>query len=486
MKPNNLIKSGLWITVSTFAQRFFALLSNLILARLLLPSEFGVIAIAYVFWSFFTLFTQSSTGFFILYKGTEDKRYLDTTYTIGLIIGFIVALGLAISAPFVAVFFNEPDLKLLLLPYAANLQLSTFYYTYAAVMTSQSQHRELANINLKASAARLIFTTLAAVLGFSYWSFAIGDTAFWVLACILACYRSGHRLKIDLDSQRRKEVVSYCLGEVGSSFGFYANSNLDNFVAGKFLGKASLGHYNLAYQLSMAITSILNPVINQLGIPIFAKMQHPEQQKNAVFEVTREIAFLATPMFIGVFLVLDKSMISLIFGDNWTPVASILPWLLFAAYFRVINSPLRSMLAAKGLPKINAQVNLTIAPLAVLGFFIGAKQGGAVGVAIGAAVVLGIVWTIYWWWMGCRALGWSIREFIFPFLQPIVIAVLPAIIVVNLPSIIKAIAFVPIYLIFLRFLAPQQFINYYKFLIKITRKVFQKKERDNCINKSVK
>ncbi|MGF1539706.1 MAG: oligosaccharide flippase family protein [Pleurocapsa sp.] len=476
MKPTKLIKSSFWITVSTFAQRFFALLSNLILARLLLPSEFGVIAIAYVFWSFFTLFTQSSTGFFILYKGTEDKRYLDTTYTIGLIIGLIVALGLVVTAPFVAIFFNEPNLKLLLLPYALNLQLSTVYYTYAAVMTSQMQHRELANINFISSAARLILTTGAALAGFSYWSFAVGDTAFWLLGSFLARDQSGHHLQISLNAKLRNEVISYCAGEVGSSFGFYANSNLDNFVAGKFLGQANLGYYNLAYQLSMALSTILNPVINQLGIPLFAKMNHPQQQKKALFEITKEIAFLATPLFILVFLVLDKSTLALIFGANWTPVASILPWLLFAAYFRVLNSPLRSMLVAKGLPKINATVNLTIAPIAVVGFYLGAKYGGVIGVSIAAALVLGIVWTLYWWWLGCNALGWSIGEFMIPCFQPMLISLLPLLISVSLPSIVKAIAFGPIYLIFLRFFAAQQFFNYYKFAISMVHRIFNKND----------
>ena len=156
MTSTKLVKSGLWITISTFIQRFFALLSNLILARLLMPSDFGVIAIAYVFWSFFTLFTQNSTGLFILYKGTENKRYLDTTYAISLIVGVLLALGLITSSPLIADFFDEPNLKILLIAYAVNLALSSIYYVYVAIMTSQMQYQELTNINLICSTARLI------------------------------------------------------------------------------------------------------------------------------------------------------------------------------------------------------------------------------------------------------------------------------------------------------------------------------------------
>ena len=390
MTSTKLVKSGLWITISTFIQRFFALLSNLILARLLMPSDFGVIAIAYVFWSFFTLFTQNSTGLFILYKGTENKRYLDTTYAISLIVGVLLALGLITSSPLIADFFDEPNLKILLIAYAVNLALSSIYYVYVAIITSQMQYQELANINLICSTARLICTAGSALLGLSYWSFAVGDTVFWISGSILTHNRSGHHLKFKLYPEIKSEVITYCLGAIGSSFGFYANSNLDNFVVGKLLGKSSLGFYNLAYQLSMALTSVLNPVVNQLGTPVFAKISDPEEQRKSLIGVTQEIAFLATPLFVLIFLLLDPQIISIIFGSNWIPVTSILPWLLFAAYFRVINSPLKSMLAAKGLPKINAQVNMSIAPLAVLGFFIGAKQGGVVGVSISAGLTLGI------------------------------------------------------------------------------------------------
>lgn len=478
MTSTKLINSGLWITFGNFAQRFFALLSNLLLARLLIPSDFGVIAIAYVFWSFFTLFNQNSAGLFILYKGTEDKRYLDTTYAISLIVGLLLALSLIVTSPLIASFFNEPSLKVLLIAYAFNLLLSSIYYVYVAVMTSQMQYQEIANINLISSTARLICTTASALLGFSYWSFAVGDTVFWVLGSILTRYKSGQHLRLRIDPKIKSEVISYCMGAIGSSIGFYANSNLDNFVVGKLLGKSSLGFYNLAYQLSMAISSVLNPVINQLGTPVFAKINNPEEQKKSLIRVTQEIAFLATPLFVLIFLLVDQQMIALVFGSNWIPVASILPWLLFSAYFRVINSPLKSMLAAKGLPKINAQVNLSIAPVAVLGFFIGAKQGGAVGVSISAALILGLCWTIYWWWMGCRTLGWSTSQFLIPCCKPILIALLPLTISFYLPSIIKPIVFLLFYLVFVRILAPKQFLNYYNLINKMIIKFFKKKNRN--------
>ena len=99
MNRASLFKSGLWTAYGATATRLLALLSNLLLARLLLPSEFGVISVAYIFWAFANLFTQGTAGSFLVYKGVEDKRYLDTTYTISLLIGLVLALGLLALSP---------------------------------------------------------------------------------------------------------------------------------------------------------------------------------------------------------------------------------------------------------------------------------------------------------------------------------------------------------------------------------------------------
>ncbi|MBD2776041.1 lipopolysaccharide biosynthesis protein [Iningainema tapete] len=459
MKQISLIKSGFWITYSTFITRFFALLSNLVLARLLQPSEFGVIGVAYVFWSFFTLFTQSTTGSFIIYKGTEDQRYLNTTYTISLGIGLTFSLAMIASSPLIASFFNQPNLTWILIVFAGNLLLSSVFCIYSAIMTRQLQYRELANINFISCMTRLLSTIGSALLGLSYWSFVIGDTASWIIGCILTRYKSGHNLRLEINPLVKSEVLSFCLGSTGSSFGFYMNANLDNFVVGKVLGSTSLGYYNLAYQLTMALSTIFNSVIGQLGMPIFAQIDE-QQQEDTLFKVVEQVAFITAPIYALIFLVTDKEFISLVFGSQWTPLCIVIPWLLIFAYFRVINNPLDSMLSAKGRPDINAKVNLYIAPLAVLSFFIGAIYKGILGVSIAVAFILGLFWTFAWWWAGCKQFGWSMRKFFMYAFTPIFLVISPLVVSINLPIGIKEIVFILLYAFNIRFFFPQQFTKY--------------------------
>jgi lipopolysaccharide exporter len=471
MKSSSLLKSGFWISFSTFSTRICALISNLILARLLLPQEFGVISIAYVFWSFFTLFTQDTAGKFIVYKGTEDRRYLDTTYAISLLTGIIVAIALIICSPLIAKFFNEPHLTWLLFPYALNLVLSSAYYVYVGIMTSQMQYREMANIALIASIARLITTAGAAACGLSYWSFAIGDTCNWLVGYLMSMYQSGHRLRFKIFPEVRSEVVSYSLGVAGSNLGYYTNANIDNFVVGKLLGSTSLGIYNLAYQLTMAIATILSRVNLQLGMTVFAKLKDDREQEKTLFEVVEQTAFLTIPIYALFFLIIDKQVIRLIFGEPWVPLCTVIPGLLVFAYFRVINSSLDSMLCAKGYSNISARVNLQIAPIAVLGFILGAKNGGIVGVSIAVASILGIFWTFYWWKVGCQALNWEIKKFLIASFIPILIASPPIAASYKLSLFLKPITFLILYIFSLKILKPKQFAQYQNFIIKFIEKI---------------
>jgi O-antigen/teichoic acid export membrane protein len=471
MNRISLIKSGFWTTYGAIATRVLALLSNLLLARLLLPSEFGVIAVAYIFWGFVNLFTQDSAGSFIVYKGLEDKRYLNTTYTISLGIGLVLGVGLIAVSPLAAKFFRVPSLVWILVVFAFNLVLSCANSIYGGVLTRRMQYRELANSNLIASMVRVFSTAGCAFLGLSYWSFVAGDTAFWLTSCALLRYHAKQDFRLEIDPEARKEVLSYCLGATGSSLGYYANANGDNFTIGRMLGSTNLGYYNFAYQLTMALTTILGQAIGQIGMSAFAQLPDDKQQENALLAVVEQVAYLTAPLYALFFLIIDQRAISLVFGAKWIPASAVIPWLLIFAYFRLINNQIGSMLSAKGRPGVNAKVNLYIAPVAILGFMLGAWQAGIVGVSVAVAVVLGISWTVYWWWVGCRELGWPLMQFLIPSFKAALFALFGILISLGVPIILKPFLFIGMYLICVRFLAAKQFFMYSSLLGKVANRL---------------
>lgn len=471
MSQNLLVKGGLWVAYGAITTRILALAGNLLLARLLLPSDFGVIGTAYIFWSFVNLFTQNTTASFIVYKGIDDERYLNTTHTISLLVGLGFSVSLVALAPLAANFFDQPNLVWILLAFAGNLLWASARAAHVGVMTRRMQYRELTNSTLVASITRLLCTAVAALLGLSYWSFVVGDTVFWILEYVLKRHQSGHRFQLKIDGNARAEILSYYLGIAGSSTGSYVNSNLDNVVVAKLLGSTSLGYYSFAYQLTMALTMILNQITAQMGLSVFAQLQDEQQRKDVLAKVVKQAAFVTAPLYALFFVIVDKRVIALVFGSQWTPIVTVIPWLLIFAYSRVINKCLGSMFYAKGRPGIDAKFNLYSAPVAALSFIIGAWTGGIVGVSIAVGLVLGVFYTVCYWWVCCSALGWPVMKFLAPCLTPSLITLLSIGITLGMPTILKPFFMLLIYLGCTRILAPDQFLEYQKRLSQFTKRL---------------
>jgi lipopolysaccharide exporter len=470
MNVSLLLKNGFWTTYGALATKVLALVSNLLLARILMPSEFGIMSVAYIFWALVNLFTQGTLGSYIVYKGVEDKKHLDTTFSISLVIGCVVALVMLAFSPLAAQFFDIPVLSWIIAVFSFNFILSSVQSVYAGVLRSRMHYKELANATLIASLMRVMSTVCAAISGLSYWSFVVGDTAYWVVLTTLTYRGAKHPFKFRIYRSIRQEVVSYSLGATGSSLGFYLNSNCDNFVIGKILGSTALGYYNFAYQLTLAFSTVLNQIMDQLGMTAYAKIKDPQQQKQVLLNVIEHTAFIAALLYSLSFLVLNPKVITIVFGSKWLPSCAVIPWLLILAYCRVLNSPIFSMLAAVGRPDINAKVNLLMAPFAVAGFWIGAQWNGILGVSITAALLLGTIWTVCCFWSGCRVFGWSFSQFFTPCLKSALISIIAIFISLGMPVYIQWLSFILIYLALMRYIAKEQFFKYQSYLRLIFKK----------------
>jgi O-antigen/teichoic acid export membrane protein len=220
----------------------------------------------------------------------------------------------------------------------------------------------------------------------------------------------------------------------------------------------------------MALTTIIGQAISQVGMSAFARMTDDKKQEEALLKVVERMSVIAAPIYGLFYLCVNKQTIALIFGVNWIPVCTVIPGLLIFAYFRLINTSISSMLSAKGRPDINAKVNLQIAPLAILSFILAAKSFGIIGVSVAVAVVLGIVWTFYWWWIGCRELGWSFLKFLIYPVKFAFFVLTDILICLKFNYFFQSFLFVLIYLLSIRVFANDIFYSYKLGLIKIFKK----------------
>ncbi len=414
-----IIKASLWMTVSFALGKVAQLISQIILARLLSPEEFGIWAMVLILSNFSVLFKDVAIAQVLVHRGFDDKKIVNTVYSLGVNISIALFFVQAIAGLPLSQFFSVPQL----LPLTA---FSAFVFlvgagagSHTAVLQQQMKFTELAICDTLANFARVGAAILGAVFGWGVWSFAVGEVAMALVDSLLKYYFSRYRFtySLRLDPNAVDEVKKFITGILGSRFAVQLNTMSDNLIIGRLIGTQALGHYNLAYQLAMMPVYALS----QVNRVIFSVLSQRNNEDKKVFlgQTLELYAVISAPIY-GVAFLIAPSVIPLLYGSAWVEAVNLFQIVLISAYARGFMSMLGTTLIALDKPLIPAIIDWTLVPVSISSYFLGAILGGSKGVAIAVASVMGIGATIWYWLATCRAAKWKIAFLIRPVFLPTV------------------------------------------------------------------
>jgi lipopolysaccharide exporter len=412
-----IVKASLWMTASFAISKIAQLISQIILARLLSPEDFGIWAMVLIFSNFSVLFKDVAIAQVLVHRGLDDKRIVNTVYSLGINISIALFILQAIAGLPLSRFFAVPKLFPLTAFSAVVFLIGAGAGSYAAVMQRQMKFRELAICDSVASFARVAGALVCAAFGGGVWSFAVGEVAMVLVDSLLKRYLSGYHFtySFKLDPVAVGEVRKFIAGILGSSLAVQINTNGDNLIIGKLLGTQALGHYNLAYQLAMMPAYALS----QVNRVIFSALAQQDNEGKKVFlsKALELYAVLSAPIY-SVALVIAPWIIPKLYGSAWEETVDLFQIILIFAYVRGFMSILGNTLVALDKPVTNALINWALVPLSLTSYFFGATLGGTKGVALAVALVMGISATIWFWLVTCHAAGWKITFLIRPIFLP--------------------------------------------------------------------
>lgn len=423
MTASKIAKSSLWLTASYAIAKVSQLIAQIILARLLLPRDFGIWAIVLVVTTLTDLFQDQATAAVLIQRGLDDKKLVDAVYSLGINVSIGMFLTLALAGLPISWFFNEPVLFPLIVFVSLKFLINAGTGTRGAILQRQMKFRELATASMAEGIARMGGTLVFASFGVGVWSFAWGEICRAIADAALKRWYCPYRFTYHLfpDREVLGEVWAFTSSLIGINLAVYANTNGDNFLIGKLLGAQALGYYNLAYQLAMLPAFALSQ-INKISFSVLSQ-RDDEGKRSYLRQILEFYALFYSPIY-SLGFVVAPWVIPLVYGSEWTAAAPLFQMVLIYAYARGFMSILGTTLNAINLPGINAQINWALVPLSIPAFFIGAKLGGTLGVAIAVALVMGVGATIWFWFATCRASGWSVVTLATPVILPTVTAVI--------------------------------------------------------------
>ena len=370
--------------------RFLQFLVVLVLARLLPPSVFGLVATAMIFaeLSSFLITEGFSSG--IVQQQVITSAHVRVSFTLATVQGFALGLFLWLGAPWLAVFFEIPQLESVARFLALRPVLVGLGATSQAILARKLEFRYLAQVNLQSFLISYALVGISlALMGYGAWALAWAEVIQRAYVSTAVYWKVRHSLRPSLALGETPGLFSFGLAGVFAQLGRYAAHNADSLIVARFLGVEALGFYRRAYGLVEAPVSLFSGILSNVLFPAFSSVQtEPERLRRAYRGAAALIALACAPPLVWIAVVAPE-LVRGLFGSNWEPAVPALQVLVLAGIARSVDGVGNALVRAIGVTVGRVVRDLLYALGVVCGSLAG-LQWGLAGVAAGVAAATSI------------------------------------------------------------------------------------------------
>lgn len=395
---NKAVRAAPWSLLTYGTTRVILLVNAIVLARLLDPSDFGVLALATLAVGAFGFFGELGLGSAFTLRQDLDRRSQGTVLLVMLLAGGITAGVVATLSPVIAGVFDEPRLAPVLAVLSAILFVNGFTWFYDRVLVRELEFRRRFVAVLVQAVTNLVVAVTVALLGGGVWSLVAGQLAGMAAQGVALLGLAPYRVPLVWDAGVARELIAAGRGFMALGGLTFIRQNLDYFAVARVLGSRPLGFYSMAYRLSELPAAGFAGPISAVTFPAFARMRSRGEDVSAPYLATlRIVALITAPIGVGLSAASGPIVLTL-FGPEWRPMSGALTALGLWAVLRPLQVTGGWFLNALGRP--GASSVLTAASIGLLGpgTFLAASSGiGAVAwvmVAEGAITLALHMWVI--------------------------------------------------------------------------------------------
>ena len=296
-------KGALWVTAASICARGLGLVSSIILARLLMPEDFGLMAIAMAI----VAFSQgtTSTGFesALIQKQDRPEDFLNTAWTFELARYLILFLIIFIAAPLFASFFNEPRAVAILRVISISLVFQGLRNIGVVYFRKNLDFKKQFVMEIVPLIARISVVIPLAFSLRNVWALVWGSLTTGVATCLISYVMHPYRPRLDFSIKRAGNLFNFGKWILGSSILVMIRQQGMTMFVGKFLGIPILGFYNRAGAFSTMMFQQVIGIVWKVGYPAYSQLQlDPGRFKQAYLKTLQLLTFIGIPMAGGLFV----------------------------------------------------------------------------------------------------------------------------------------------------------------------------------------
>ncbi len=398
---HNMLRGAGWGLLLRWGNRFIGVFNLMIIARLLSPTEVGIVALAMLLAGILTQFYNIGIALLLIRKQGIDDADCNTAWTMRLVLGAILAIVMALLAPISAEYFNEPRVVDVTYIIAASFFVSSCENIGMVLVRRELDFAKDFRFGIYGRFLTFIATAALAFWLRNAWAIVLGTFIGAILQVILSYRMHPYRPRIDFS--RYKEYLKFSLSIIPLNIGQYLLTKLAPWLVGGATTTEKFVAYNMSADLSGIFTNQVVGSISRGQFPNYAKILHqPQKLATAFSHELNAICSLVLPISVGLAIVAEDAVMVLL-GDQWGYITPLIPWLAIqSAIGCMLTLMTGQILIATSHEKLST--SLIWIRLAILGpiVFIASRTGDVEKVAIAVLFATALALPI-----SVVALAWS-------------------------------------------------------------------------------
>lgn len=402
------ISSMTWNAIQRFGTMILSFISNLVLAWLLVPEDFGCIGMLSVFIAISEVFIDGGFGSALIQKKGATQEDYSTIFYWNLVVSIILFLGLLLCAPLVAEFYHMPALTNILRVTSVVLIINGFSVIQTTILTKELSFKLIAKINIISTFVGVVISIIAALLGLGVWSLVIKTLLSALLTAILLWSLNNWRPLWVFSKQSFKDLFGFGGLMLVSNLLNSLFENIQSLVIGRFYTPADLGYYSQAKKIDDIPSKSVSQIVTQVSFPAFAKISdNIEELRNYVRKNILCTTYLIAPLQF-LLIILSEDLIVFLFGEKWIPSVPYFRILCVYSMFISLNAINTNIYKALGKSKIYFWVQLTKKIIGICLLVFGIEYG-VVGITWSVALS-GIIWWVISATVNNKLLGYGLLK----------------------------------------------------------------------------
>lgn len=350
----HMASGSAWMIAMRWSMRGIGVVSTVILARLLAPQDFGIIAMAMLMVGLIEILAETGLHLALIRTTTAERALYDTAWTLSVLQGIGLCALIIALAPLAALYFDEPRATAVLYVLALRPLINGLQNIGTVAFLKELDFAKDFRFGIYQKLTAFVITIGLAVLLRNYWALAYGILASATAGVVLSYAMHPYRPRWCL--ARVRQLYGFSFNMLAQAISYFLNGKIDEIVVGGAFGTETMGHYHIAADVGTSPTYELTEPMARSLFPVYAKLAgQPGELSAAYLHALSAIAVLACASGAGIYAVAEPLVLTVL-GAKWTDAAPLMSWLAMAMAMMVISNTAFAVLNASGRERLALQL----------------------------------------------------------------------------------------------------------------------------------